>query len=164
MLWKPMTKPLFLAQVVTYKSKAYYAGVQDWTQMTTANKHLSVAISANMLSSLPCAVSSMFLNNTRFNSDGIAVLLSFITHLNHSSNKNPSRNIRPHSPRNRSGGKQHVFHVPRLQRIPTSKRVFDRLNNPPILYHNPVPWPLSRREEQVPSWWSSTGQLWPPSN
>ena len=41
--------------------------------------------------------------------------------------KSPS--IRPRSPLNRSGGKQHIFHVLRLQRIPTSKTVFDRPNN-----------------------------------
>ena len=83
-----MTKPLFLAQVVTYKSKAYYAGVQDWTQMTTKTKHLSVAISSDTLFSLPHSVSSIFLNDARFASNGIDVMLSLLTHLNPSSSKN----------------------------------------------------------------------------
>ena len=54
-------KPLFLAQVVTYKSEAHYTGVQYLNQTTTATKHLSITISADMPSSLPHAVYSMFL-------------------------------------------------------------------------------------------------------
>ena len=41
-----------------------------------------------MLASLPSSISSMFLNDARFASDGIAMLSSLITHLNPSSNEN----------------------------------------------------------------------------
>ena len=84
----PTTKPLFLTQVVTYKFEEYYAGVQDLNQTMSATKHMSVSISADMLPSLPHAVSSMFLNNARFASGGISVLSFLITHPNSSSRKN----------------------------------------------------------------------------
>ena len=70
----PTTKSLFLTQVATYKSEAYYTGVQDWTQTMTSTKQLSIAIRANMLSSLPHAISSIFLNNARFSSNGISMI------------------------------------------------------------------------------------------
>ena len=54
----------------------------------TATKHLSVAISADMLSALPFNVSSVFLNDDRFASNGIAMFSSFLTRLNPSSRKN----------------------------------------------------------------------------
>ena len=41
-----------------------------------------------MLALLPASISSMFLKNTRFASDGITMLSSFINHLNPSSNEN----------------------------------------------------------------------------
>ena len=84
----PMTKPLLLAHFVTYKYKAYYVSVQDWTKTTTATKYPSVAISAHILSSLPRAISSMFLNDPGFASDGIPMLSYLLTHLNPSSSKN----------------------------------------------------------------------------
>ena len=89
----PPTTPLFLAQVATYKSEAFYSGVQDWTRTTLENKHISVAISANMLASLPWSVSSMFLNGIRFASDGITMLSYLLTHLNPSSSENLLRAI-----------------------------------------------------------------------
>ena len=54
----------------------------------TTTKHLSAAISAHVLSYLPHAIFLMFLNNARFASDRIAMLLSLITHLKPSSRKN----------------------------------------------------------------------------
>ena len=51
-------------------------------------KQLGVVISADILSSLPQALSSMFLNNNRFASDGIAILSNLITHLKPSSREN----------------------------------------------------------------------------
>ena len=56
----PTTKSLFLAQVATYNPEAYYAGVQYWNQTATATKVLSVVISANMISNLPCDVYPIF--------------------------------------------------------------------------------------------------------
>ena len=82
------TTPLFLAQIETYKSEAFYAGVHDWTQTTPTTRQLSVAISSDMLDSLLSFISSMFLNDLIFASDGIAMLSSLITHLNPSSNEN----------------------------------------------------------------------------
>ena len=41
-----------------------------------------------MLASLLSVISSMFLKDARFASDGIVMLLSLLTHLNHSSNEN----------------------------------------------------------------------------
>ena len=84
----PTTKSLFLTKVFTYKSEAYYVGIQYWTQTTTDTKHLSVVISAIIFSSLPSAVSSVFLNDDMFVSNGIAMLSSFLTHLNPSSSEN----------------------------------------------------------------------------
>ena len=60
------------------------------------------------------------------------------------------------------GGKQHIFHVLRPRRIPTPKRGFDGPNNPPLRHRKPGPCPPYRSEKQIPSWWPSTGQLWPP--
>ena len=84
----PQTTHLFLAQFSTYKSKAFYSGVHNWTQTTQASKHLSVAISANILASIPREVSLMFLNDTRFASDRIAMLSRLLTRLNLSSSEN----------------------------------------------------------------------------
>ena len=56
--------------------------------MKPMNRDLSFAISSDMLASLPSSISSSFLNNARFASDGIAILSSLITHLNPSSNEN----------------------------------------------------------------------------
>ena len=52
------------------------------------NRQLSVAISSDMLALLLSSISSIFLNDARFASDGIVMLLSLITHLNPSSNEN----------------------------------------------------------------------------
>ena len=82
------TTPLFLAQIETYNSGVFYAGLHDWTQTTLANRQLSVAISSDMLASLPSSISSIFLNDARFASDGITMLSSLLTHLNPSSNEN----------------------------------------------------------------------------
>ena len=71
-----------------YKAKAFYTGVHDWTQTTPTTRHLSVAISLDILASLLSSISSMFLNEARFASDGITILSSLITHLNPSSNEN----------------------------------------------------------------------------
>ena len=84
----PPTTPLFPAQIETYKAEAFYAGVHDWAQTTPTNRQLSVAISSDMLASLPSAISSMFLNDARSMSDDSAMLSSLLNHLNPSSNKN----------------------------------------------------------------------------
>ena len=78
----PTTKSLFLTKVFTYKSEAYYVGIQYWTQTKTATKHLSISIIVYVLSSLPCSVSSIFLNEAKFAFDGIDMLSYLITHLN----------------------------------------------------------------------------------
>ena len=82
------TTPLFLAQIETYKAKAFYTSVHVWTQTTPTTRQLSVAISSDMIASLPSSISSMFLNDTRFVSDEITMLSLLITHLNPSSNEN----------------------------------------------------------------------------
>ena len=85
MIGTPVTTPLLLAKVTTYKAKALYSGVHNWTQTTQAIKHISVTIRSDMLASIPQSISSMFLNNARFASDGIAMLSLFLTHLKPSS-------------------------------------------------------------------------------
>ena len=80
--------PLPPAQMATYKAEAFYAGVHDWTQTTSTNRQLSVAIRSDMLDSLPSSLSSMLLNDARFVSYGITILSSLLTHLNPSSNEN----------------------------------------------------------------------------
>ena len=84
----PSTTPMFLAQIETYKPNSFYAGVHNWTQTTPNNRQLSVAISSDMLALLPSSISLMFLNDARFLSDRIAILLSLLTHINPSSNEN----------------------------------------------------------------------------
>ena len=84
----PPTTPLFLAQIETYKDEAFYDGVHDWTQTTPTNRQHSVSIISDMQDFLPSSISSMFLNDARFASDGIAMLLSLLTHPNPSSNEN----------------------------------------------------------------------------
>ena len=81
------TTPLFLTQVATYKSEAYYSVVHDWTRKTKANIHPSVPvpISSDVLASLLREVLSIFLNNTRFDPDRIAMFYHLLTHLNPSS-------------------------------------------------------------------------------
>ena len=83
------TAPLLLAQIETYKAKAFYARIHDWTQTIPTTRQLSVAISSDMLDSLPSSISSMFLNNARFASDRITILPLLITHLGPSSNEKP---------------------------------------------------------------------------
>ena len=80
--------PLFFAQVATYKSEAFYSDVQECTRTTTANKHISVSISANILVLLPREVLSMFLNEKRFTPDEIAMIYHLLAHLNPSSSEN----------------------------------------------------------------------------
>ena len=82
------TTPIFPEKIETYKAEDLYAGVHDWIQTTLTTRHLSVAISLDILSSLPPSISSMLLNNARFVSDGITMISSLITHLNPSSNEN----------------------------------------------------------------------------
>ena len=84
----PPTTPLFLAQVATYKARAFYAGVHNWAQTTPERKHLRAAISSNMLALLPQSVSSMFLNDAIFASYGITILYHLLTHLNPSYSEN----------------------------------------------------------------------------
>ena len=71
-----------------YKAEAFYAGVHDWTQTTPTTRQLSEAIGSDMLDSLPSSISSMFLNDAIFASDGITMMSLLITHLKPSSNKN----------------------------------------------------------------------------
>ena len=80
--------PLFLAQIATYNSEAFYAGMHDWMRTTPTSRKLSVAISSKILDSLPSSISLMFLNDTRFASDGIAKISLLLTDLNPSSNEN----------------------------------------------------------------------------
>ena len=82
------TTPLFLAQIETYKAEAFYASIHTWTQMAPTTRHISVAISSDILALLPSSISLMFLNNARFVSDGITMLSLLITRLNPSSNEN----------------------------------------------------------------------------
>ena len=84
----PPTTPLFFAQVAMYKPEAFYARVHNWTCTTPESRQLGVAISSDILASLPSSISLMFLNDARFVSDGIAILSSLLNHLNLSSNKN----------------------------------------------------------------------------
>ena len=87
--WDKMTtkKTLLLTQVKTYKSKAYHAGIHDWTITTTKTKYLRVAISSDTISYLTRSISSMFLNDFRFASNRIAMLSSLLAHLNPPSRK-----------------------------------------------------------------------------
>ena len=62
--------------------------MKDWTKQIMADKHLIVIIIADMLAPLPCAVYSMLKKDTRFTSNGIAMLSHLLTHLNPSSSKN----------------------------------------------------------------------------
>ena len=62
--------------------------MHDWTQTTPTNRQLSVAISSDMMASLPSLISSMFINDARFASDGIAMLSSLLTQLNPYFNEN----------------------------------------------------------------------------
>ena len=78
----PTTKQIFLTQGYNYKDWAYYAGIADWSQTTSMTKQLGVAISADILSSLPQALSSMFLNNTQLSSYRISMLSHLLTQLN----------------------------------------------------------------------------------
>ena len=80
--------PLLISKVATYKSEAFYSGVRDWTKTIISYKHLSVAIYANMLASLPQSVSSMLLNDLRFASNRITIIWHSITHLDPSSSEN----------------------------------------------------------------------------
>ena len=82
------TTPLLLAQIETYKAKAFYASIQYWTKTTQTTRQISVAIISDILASLQASISSMFLKNARFASDGITILSSLITHRNPSSNEN----------------------------------------------------------------------------
>ena len=70
----PPTTPIFLVQIATYKDKAFYSGVHDWTRNTLTNQQLSVAMRSDMLPLLPSSISSMLLNYKRFTSDGITML------------------------------------------------------------------------------------------
>ena len=84
----PPTTPLFLAQIATHKAESFYYGVHDWMCTTPASGQLGVAISSDMLALLPSSISLMFLNDTRFTSDGIAMIYSLLTHLSPSSREN----------------------------------------------------------------------------
>ena len=84
----PSTTPLLLAQLVTYKSEACYSIFHNCTCTTQANKHLRVTISYEIMASIPRKVSSMFLNHTIFDSEGIFMLSQLLTHLNSSSSEN----------------------------------------------------------------------------
>ena len=84
----PPTTPLFLAQFLTYKSEAFYAGVHDWTHTTQSSKHFSILISADMLVSLPRSVSLVIFNDAIFASDSIVMISHLLTHLNPSSSEN----------------------------------------------------------------------------
>ena len=85
---KLSTTPLFLAQIETYKDEAFYVSIHDWTQTTPMTRQFSIAIISDMLASLLTPISSMFLNDARFASDGITMLSSLITLLNPYSNEN----------------------------------------------------------------------------
>ena len=71
-----------------YKAEAFYAGVHNWTCTTPVCQKICVTISFYMLASLPSSISSMFLNDARFASDGIALFSLLLDHLNPSSREN----------------------------------------------------------------------------
>ena len=56
--------------------------------MTPKTRQLSIAISLDMLDSLLPSISSIFISDARFASDGITMLPSLISHPNPSSNEN----------------------------------------------------------------------------
>ena len=84
----PPYKPIFLAQEENYKAKAYYSIISDWNRTILSTRHISVSISADMLQSLPRSISSMFLNDARFASNGISLLSHILSRLNLLSSKN----------------------------------------------------------------------------
>ena len=49
----PPTTPLFISQIETYNSEAYYSGVHDWVSTTPAIRQPSVVVSSDMLALLP---------------------------------------------------------------------------------------------------------------
>ena len=81
------------------------------------NRHLSVAISLDMLASLLSSISSMLLNDTRFMSDGIAMLSSLITHLNPSSNEDLLLAILDITRLEMRLGKLSIYYMPRVRGI-----------------------------------------------
>ena len=83
----PPTTPLFLSQIATYKDEAFYTRVHDWTRTTPTSRQLKIAISSDILDSLPSSISFMFLNDERSASDRIAMLSLLLTRLNPSSKK-----------------------------------------------------------------------------
>ena len=103
---------------MTYKVEAFYAGVHDWTQTTLEIRHLSVAISSNMRSSLPPFLSSVFLNDVIFASDGIDMLSLLLTHLNTSSIKNILLSISEHTCLEIGLGELSIDYVLIVQGIP----------------------------------------------
>ena len=83
----PPTTPLLLAHILTYKAESFYTGVHDWTCTTPASRQLNVIIRSNILDLLPSSISSMFLNESRFASEGITMIYLFLTHPNPSSSE-----------------------------------------------------------------------------
>ena len=111
------TKPLFLAHITTYKSEAFYAGVRNWTCTTPASRQLSVAISSDILASLLSSISSILLNDTIFAPDGVAMISSFITHLNPYSRKNLLLSISDLTHLDMKLGKSSIDYISRVRGI-----------------------------------------------
>ena len=113
----PPTTPLLLAQMVTYKAKAFYAGKHHLTRTTPVSRQLSVKINFNMLVSHLSLISSIFLNDAKFGSNGIAKLYLLLTHLNPSSKKKPLLAISDLTCLEMQLGKLSIDYVSRVQGI-----------------------------------------------
>ena len=113
----PPTTTLFLAQIETYKAEAFYDGVHEWTQTKPTNRQLSVAISSDVLASLPSSISSMFLNDAIFVSDRITMLSSLLTRLNPSYNENLLLVISDLTRLEMRLGKSSIDYIPRVRGI-----------------------------------------------
>ena len=70
-----------------------------------------------MLASIPSSISSMFLNNARFVSDGIKMLSSLITHLNPYSNENLLLDITDLTRLEMRLGKSSIYYMSRVHSI-----------------------------------------------
>ena len=111
------TTPLFLAQIETYKAEDLYSRVYNWTQTTLNNKKVSVATSSEMLASFTSSISSMFLNDAKFASDGITMLQSLLTELNPSSNEKFFLAISDITCLEMTLGKSTINYMPRVRGI-----------------------------------------------
>jgi hypothetical protein len=87
-------KSIFLEQVKLYKLHPTYSAVTDWTKSQPHLPELPISLQGHLFKNLPEKYLHSYVNNSKFDTDGFAMLHDFLTQINHNTSTNKLRTLK----------------------------------------------------------------------